>query len=174
MKVNKNKVLLVELHMTKQRLERTDVCCRIRWSHSEQTSFWEKQVSSSLQTSRGKMKISPSVSVSHIYIKCKCHLLASRSVGGSVSPRSSSSTDLWTHGKLHLLDWSPFLYNIYWRTLANDDFCPPQVLVLAQSHTSFRKTSNVPEDSHTNFLKKYRAHVSDIKIIVQDCTLVKN
>lgn len=38
--------------MMKQRLERTDVCCRIRWSHREQTSFWERQVSSSLQISK--------------------------------------------------------------------------------------------------------------------------
>lgn len=38
--------------MMKQRLERTDVCCRIRWSHREQTSFWERQVSSSLQVSQ--------------------------------------------------------------------------------------------------------------------------
>lgn len=49
--MSRNTVLLVELFMMKQKLERTDVCCRIRWSHREQTSFCERQVSSSLQKS---------------------------------------------------------------------------------------------------------------------------
>lgn len=39
-----------------------------------------------------------SLSVSHVYIKCKCHLLVSSRVGGSGSPRRSNSTALWTQG----------------------------------------------------------------------------
>lgn len=64
--MSKSTVLLVELHMMKQRLERTDVCCRIRWSHREQTSFWETQVSNNLRTSakQKKQKDKSSLSVS--------------------------------------------------------------------------------------------------------------
>ena len=41
-------LLLVELHMMKQRLEHTEVCCRTLSSHREDTSLWDTQVSSSL------------------------------------------------------------------------------------------------------------------------------
>lgn len=33
---------------------------------------------------------------------------------------------------------------------------PPQAFILAESQTSVRKTSNVPKDPHTNFLKKQK------------------
>lgn len=53
--VIESEVLLVELHMMKQRLEHTDACCRIRWSHREQTSFWDKHINSNLKTSTNKI-----------------------------------------------------------------------------------------------------------------------
>lgn len=80
----KNKVLLVELDMMKQRLVRTDGCCRIRSSQREQTSFWETQVSSNLVKKN-------SINMYYISLSRLCHdlrkyehLLVSRMVGGSI------------------------------------------------------------------------------------------
>lgn len=63
--MSKRKVLLVELHIMKRRLGRTDVWRCIRWSHREPTSFWETQVSTNLQTWSEKQNIALSVRLSH-------------------------------------------------------------------------------------------------------------
>lgn len=96
MEKSRKTVLLVELFMMKQRLARTDVCCRIRWSHREQTSFCERQVNSSLQKAQNrKMKASMVHFAWYFSGNWNRHLLVSSRVGGSASPRSSNSTALW-------------------------------------------------------------------------------
>lgn len=93
---NKSPVLLVELLMMKHRLERTDGCCCIRRRHRAETSFWETHVSSNLQ-SWEKMNASARVSPTRLRA-CARYLLVSSRVGGSASPRRSSSTALCAHG----------------------------------------------------------------------------
>lgn len=108
MKWSRRTVLLVELFMMKQRLARTDVCCRIRWSHREQTSFCERQVNSSLQKAQNRKMKAPMVhSAWYFSGNWKCHLLVSSRVGGSASPRSSNSTALWPQrGMSFTRSWS--------------------------------------------------------------------
>lgn len=82
--------------------------------------------------------------------KCERHLLVSSRVGGSVSPRRSNSTALWTQGvTLHTLKHNR-AGSLSKRKSQVD---PPQVFILTETHTSVRKTRNVPKDSHTNLLQ---------------------
>lgn len=91
-----------------------------------------------------------------VFGTCKCHLLVSSRVGGSASPRSSSSTSLWTQEGTAFTDspshsgcWTYYMHS-------------PQVFILAESRTSDRKTGNVSEDSHTNFLQEWEKTTSKI------------
>lgn len=158
--MSKSTVLLVELHMMKQRLERTDVCCRIRWSQSEQTSFWETQVSSNLQTLE-KINTSLLVPLSHMstenaVVSPAC-FQQGRRIGISKKKQQHSSVDTqWValiklhHNGIQSLWKDNYRWLLY----------PPQVFILAESQTSVRKTSNVPKDSHTNFLEKQKKILS--------------